>query len=99
MVAGTNQIVKEALEDCFETQRDWILGFFGKLVCNSSLEAELCGIYRGLTIFWRKAVELINEGNLGNHTQSIIITEAHGLLNRTSTKYSHTYCNANQLMC
>ncbi|KAI8533935.1 hypothetical protein RHMOL_Rhmol10G0049400 [Rhododendron molle] len=85
MVAGTNQIVKEALEDCFETQRDWILGFFGKLVCNSSHSLV--------------AVELINEGNLGNHTQSIIITEAHGLLNRTSTKYSHTYCNANQLMC
>ncbi|KAI8533936.1 hypothetical protein RHMOL_Rhmol10G0049400 [Rhododendron molle] len=59
MVAGTNQIVKEALEDCFETQRDWILGFFGKLVCNSSLEAELCGIYRGLTIFWRKVWQML----------------------------------------
>ncbi|KAI8550397.1 hypothetical protein RHMOL_Rhmol06G0103100 [Rhododendron molle] len=74
-----------------------------------SLEAELYGSYRGLTIILEKSlanvtiesdslvvVELINEGNPGNHNRSIIITEAHGLLNSTGTKLSHTYCNANQ---
>lgn len=34
----------------------WILGFFGKLLCDSSLKAELWGIYRGLTIILEKSL-------------------------------------------
>ncbi|KAG5564215.1 hypothetical protein RHGRI_000421 [Rhododendron griersonianum] len=74
-----------------DSKGNWILGFFGKLVCDSSLEVELWAIYRGFTIILEKSlanvtiesdslvvVELINEGTPGNHAQSIIITEAMG---------------------
>ncbi|KAI8536008.1 hypothetical protein RHMOL_Rhmol10G0221400 [Rhododendron molle] len=42
------------------------------------------------------AVNLINDGIPGNHTQSIIIHEAHGLLTRTDTTLIHIYRSANQ---
>lgn len=35
---------------------DWILGYYGKLTCDSSLEAEIWGIYRGLTIILEKGL-------------------------------------------
>lgn len=60
---------------------DWILGYFGKAVCESSLKAEIWGIHGGLTIILEKsmsgitiesdaliAVDLINEGHSVNHT-------------------------------
>ncbi|KAI8558233.1 hypothetical protein RHMOL_Rhmol04G0074400 [Rhododendron molle] len=92
-----------------DAKGDWILGFFGKLNCESSLEAELWGIYKGLQIILEKslqnvqiesdamlAVSLINDGNPGNHAQSVNIREAHGLLTRTDTTLIHIYHSANQ---
>lgn len=35
----------------------WILGFYGKLECNSSLEAELWAMYIGLTIILEKGLQ------------------------------------------
>lgn len=85
------------------------MGFFGKLNCESSLEAELWGIYKGLQIILEKslrnvqiesdamlAVNLIKDGNPGNHAQSVIIHEAHGLLTRTDTTLNHVYRTTNQ---
>lgn len=85
------------------------MGFFGKLTCDCSLEAELWGIYRGMTIILEKslmnvtiesdallAVNLITEGNPGNHAQSVIINEAHGLLTLMGMTLTHMYRNANQ---
>lgn len=39
---------------------------------------------------------MINEGNPDNHPQSVIINDAHVLLNRTGTTLTHIYRNANQ---
>lgn len=33
---------------------DWILGYYRKTTCESNLEAEIWGIYRGLTIILEK---------------------------------------------
>lgn len=82
---------------------DWILDFYGKLICTSSLETEIYGIYEGLSILLEKkisnvqiesdsltAVNLINEGNPANHPQSVTINEAHyDLMSRTSTTLGH----------
>lgn len=42
------------------------------------------------------AVNLINEGNPGNHSQSVVINEAHYLMNRTNTSLSHIYRSIDQ---
>ncbi|KAI8546501.1 hypothetical protein RHMOL_Rhmol07G0123100 [Rhododendron molle] len=80
-----------------------------KIACESSLEAEIWGIYRGLTIILEKsmtninlesdsliAVRLINEGNSGNHPQSVMINDAHAILSRTKTTLTYIYQEANQ---
>ncbi|KAI8568753.1 hypothetical protein RHMOL_Rhmol02G0225000 [Rhododendron molle] len=73
---------KGGFGEIFRDQKgDWILGYYRKLKCDSSLEAEIWGIYRG---------------NPDNHPQSVIINDAHVLLNRTGTTLTHIYRNANQ---
>ncbi|KAI8571960.1 hypothetical protein RHMOL_Rhmol01G0161400 [Rhododendron molle] len=42
------------------------------------------------------AVNSINEGNPGNYPQSVVINEAHYLLNRTNTSLSHNYHSTDQ---
>lgn len=79
-----------------------------KIACESSLEAEIWGIYRGLTIILEQsmtninlesdsliAVSLINEGNSGNHPQSVMIDDAHAILSRTKTTLTYIYREAN----
>ncbi|KAI8524058.1 hypothetical protein RHMOL_Rhmol13G0119700 [Rhododendron molle] len=41
------------------------------------------------------AVELIIKGNLENYPQSVMINDAHAILNRTGTTLAHTYREAN----
>lgn len=92
-----------------DTKGDWILGYYGKLNCESSLEVEIWGIYRGLTIILEKsltnikiesdsiiAVESINGGNSVNHPQRAMINDAHAIMVRTGTTLNHTYREANQ---
>ncbi|KAG5549055.1 hypothetical protein RHGRI_014428 [Rhododendron griersonianum] len=63
-----------------DTKGTWILGFYGKLNAESSTTVEIWSIYRGLTIILEKGlvnvdiesdslvvVNLVNEGNPGNH--------------------------------
>lgn len=45
------------------------------------------------------AVNLINEGNSGNHPQSVVINEAYYLMNRTNTLLSHIYHLTNRSVC
>lgn len=69
------------------------LGYFAKLNSSSSLEMEIWGIYRGLTIMLEKgysnvhiefdsimAVQLINEGNPVDHPNQALITYSSILL-------------------
>lgn len=42
------------------------------------------------------AVNLIKEGNPGNHPLSVIVNEAHYLMNRTNTSIEHIHRSANQ---
>ncbi|KAI8539305.1 hypothetical protein RHMOL_Rhmol09G0171400 [Rhododendron molle] len=92
-----------------DAKGDWILRFFGKINCGSSIEAGLWGIYKGLQIILEKslqnvqieldamlAVNLINDENPGSHAQSVIIHKALGLLVRTDTTLNHVYRTANQ---
>lgn len=87
---------------------DWILGFYDKLTSDSSLETEVWCIYKGLEIILEKklasvriesdslnAVNLVKEGNPGNHPVSVVINEAHYLMNHTNTSIDHIYRSAN----
>lgn len=87
----------------------WVLGYYGKMVAQSSLATEIWSIYRGLTIILGKglnniyietdsqtAVILFNDGANLNHPQSNIINDGKYLLNRTGSKLTHTYRDANQ---
>lgn len=86
----------------------WLLGYYGKQECSSSLETEIWGIYRGLTIMLEKgynnisiesdsliAVQLINEGPNKEHPQIDLIKEAKNLLARTCSLLSHVFREAN----
>lgn len=77
-------------------QGSWELGFYGKMATSSSLEIEIWGIYRGLTIILEKGwtnthiesdslttVTLFNEGANTNHPQSNILNDGKYLLSRT----------------
>lgn len=79
------------------------------MIAESSTEAEILSIYRGLTIILEKglanvdiesdslvAVNIINAGTPGNHPQSIIINDAKMLLHQTGSKLTHIYRAANQ---
>ncbi|KAI8554787.1 hypothetical protein RHMOL_Rhmol05G0124000 [Rhododendron molle] len=92
-----------------DTNGTWVLGFYGKMIAESSTEAEIWSIYRGLTIILEKglanvdiesdsliAVNIINAGTPGNHPQSIIINDAKMLLQQTKSKLTHIYRTANQ---
>lgn len=74
----------------------WLLGYYGKIRSTSSLETELVGIYRGLTIMHEKgyqnvqvesdsmeAVKLVNEGNAIGHPHQALIQDANVLLRGT----------------
>ncbi|KAI8550987.1 hypothetical protein RHMOL_Rhmol06G0149600 [Rhododendron molle] len=88
---------------------DWIMGYYGRRSFNSSLEAELWSIYKGLGVIRDRklenvkiesdslvAVDLVTEGNPGNHPQSVLINEAHFLLAQTNTTIGHIPRAANQ---
>ncbi|KAI8570479.1 hypothetical protein RHMOL_Rhmol01G0037200 [Rhododendron molle] len=88
---------------------DWIMGYHGRRSFNSSLEAELWSIYKGLGVIRDRklenvkiesdslvAVDLVTEGNPGNHPQSVLINEAHFLLAQTNTTIGHIPRAANQ---
>lgn len=88
---------------------DWELGFYGRMMASSSLETELWGIYRGLTIILEKglynvqlesdsqtAVILINEGANTTHPHNNIINDGKYLLERTKSKLTHIYRGANE---
>lgn len=73
----------------------WLWGFYGYLGSCTSLEAELWGIYRGLTIIMQKdlaniqietdstqAMELIRDGPTANSPFRALIEDAHFLLRR-----------------
>lgn len=87
----------------------WLLGFYGKREYSSSLETEIWGIYRGLTIMLEKgynniciesdsldAVQLINDGPNEEHPQTELIKEAKNLLTRTCSLLKHVFREANQ---
>lgn len=87
---------------------EWELGYYGRMIANSSLETEIWSIYRGLTIVLEKgltnvqihsdsqtAVLLFNDGATLNHPQSNIINDGHYLLSRTGCTLIHTYRSAN----
>ncbi|KAI8538402.1 hypothetical protein RHMOL_Rhmol09G0100000 [Rhododendron molle] len=87
----------------------WTLGFYGTMKAESSTEAEIWSIYRGLTIILERglanvdiesdspvAVNIINAGNPGNHPQSIIINDAKMLLLQTGPTLTHIFRAANQ---
>lgn len=76
---------------------------------SSSLETEIWGIYRGLTIIlekgWRNsqiesdsqtAVLLFNEGANMNHPQSNILNDGKYLLARTGSTLNHISRSANE---
>lgn len=86
----------------------WLLGYYGKLNCNSRLETELWGIYRGLTIMLEKgysnvqiesdslmAVQLINEGATGYNLHHALALDSNVLLRRTQSTLTHIYREAN----
>lgn len=85
------------------------MGYFGKADCDSSLEDENWGIYRGLTIILEKsmsritieldalmAVKLINEGDSVDHPQRNMIKDAHAILTRTESTLQHIYREVDQ---
>lgn len=91
-----------------DAQGEWVLGYHGRMVANSSLETEIWAIYRGLTIILEKglsnvqvesdsqtAVLLFNDGANTNHPQSNLINDGHYLLGRTGCTLTHTYRSAN----
>lgn len=86
----------------------WLLGYYGKIRSTSSLETELVGIYRGLTIMHEKgyqnvqvesdsmeAVMLVNEGNAIGHPHQALIQDANVLLRGTYSTLSHIFREAN----
>lgn len=91
-----------------DDQGKWVLGYHGKLAAGSSLETEIWGIYRGLTIILEKGLSnvhiesdslkavLFNEGPSVNHPHSNILQDGKYLLNRTGSTLSHIYCGANE---
>ncbi|KAG5529761.1 hypothetical protein RHGRI_030220 [Rhododendron griersonianum] len=104
--AERNAGIGGIFRDCNGT---WTLGFYGKMIAESSTEAEIWSIYRGLTIILEKglanvdiesdslvAVNIINAGTPGNHPQSTIINDAKMLLQQTESKLTHIYRDANQ---
>ncbi|KAI8571958.1 hypothetical protein RHMOL_Rhmol01G0161400 [Rhododendron molle] len=58
-------------------------------------EANRRGEFGGI-FSYHNAVNSINEGNPGNYPQSVVINEAHYLLNRTNTSLSHNYHSTDQ---
>ncbi|KAI8564234.1 hypothetical protein RHMOL_Rhmol03G0166400 [Rhododendron molle] len=85
------------------------MGYYDKEVFTSSLEAEIWSVHKGLEIILERklenvkiesdplnAVNMINEGNPNLHPQSVMINEAHLLMDRTNTTIGHTYRTANQ---
>lgn len=92
-----------------DAQGIWQLGYYGKMLAASSLEAEIWSIYRGLTIILEKgltniqiesdseiAVILFNEGATTNHPQSNLLNDGKYLLNRTNSSITHISRGANQ---
>lgn len=88
---------------------NWIFGYYGKIIWETSLAAELWAIYRGLTIILEKnmqnvviesdslmAVNLINEEFEGSHPQSNMIYETRALKSRTGAILNHISRNANE---
>lgn len=86
----------------------WLLGFYGKLTCDSSLETEIWGIYRGLTIMLERgynnihiesdslsAVQLINGDHPSTHPLNSLIGDSRLLLRRTQFQISHIFREAN----
>lgn len=92
-----------------DAQGEWCLGFYGRLTCSTSLEANIWGIYKGLTIILEKgtasvkiesdallAVKLINEGPNANHPLSTIINYARTIIMGTASSLTHVYRGANE---
>ncbi|KAH7859313.1 hypothetical protein Vadar_034482 [Vaccinium darrowii] len=88
---------------------EWVLGYCGKLIWETSLAAELWAIYRGLTIILEKnmpnvtiesdslmAVNLIKTDVEGCHPQSNMIFETKALKQRTGATLSHVSRSANE---
>lgn len=87
----------------------WILGFYGSINCDSTIESEFLAIYRGLTIILEKnmrnvaiesdssvAIKLI-KGAAANHAQSNIIKDANAIPTRTGAKLSHVFRGSNDV--
>lgn len=92
-----------------DNEGEWILGFYGKLIWETSLVAELWAIYRGLTIILEKnmqnvtiesdslvVVNLINEDFDGCHPQSNMIFETKALKTQTGATLTHIPHSANE---
>ena len=93
-----------------DKEGEWVLGFCEKTEWESSLSAELMGIYRGISIIYEKsmnsveiesdciqAIRLIqNIDDDKNHPQQYIIREARALLQRTGATLRHISRSANQ---
>ncbi|CAL5366927.1 unnamed protein product [Camellia sinensis] len=87
----------------------WIYGYFGKLEVCSSLEAELWGIYRGLTVIFKKgyidvliesdsveAVDLLQNATVVNASFRSIVEDARHLLKRCRCSIQHILREGNQ---
>lgn len=82
----------------------WLQGYYGKLNCNSSLETELWGIYKGLTIMLEKgynnidiesdslmAIQLINEIATRDHPRHALALDSNVLLRHAQSTLTHIY--------
>ncbi|XP_058189471.1 uncharacterized protein LOC131307071 [Rhododendron vialii] len=92
-----------------DSSGNWILGYYGKATCTSSLEVEIWAIYRGLTIILEKgmsnvtiefdssvAVGFYNEGPPVDHPHRHVVEEARRIAAWTNSSVVHIYRQANQ---